>query len=72
MNSLSHIRKNILQVTQGALAEIAGVQQTTVSRWESGEGFPDLRQLTKIRDELLKRDIPWDDEWFFVAPEAAE
>lgn len=72
MNAIIHIRKTVLNVTQGALANIAGVQQATVSRWESGDSSPDLDQLGKIRAALIERGISWNDEWFFVVPEAAE
>ena len=72
MNAISHIRKNLLNVTQGAMAQIAGVQQATISRWESGELSPSLEQMRMIRDALLSRGILWQDAWFFEVPEAAE
>jgi predicted transcriptional regulator len=72
MNAISHIRKNLLNVTQGAMADIAGVQQATISRWESGELSPSLEQMRRIRCALIERDIRWSDAWFFDVPEAAE
>jgi Predicted transcriptional regulator with C-terminal CBS domains len=72
MNAVTHIRKNILGATQGEIAAIVGVGQTTVSRWERGELSPDLDQMRRLRSELLRRGVEWDDAWFFDVPEAAE
>lgn len=74
MNTVLHLRKNILKLSQAELAEVAKTTQATVSRWENGELSPDLDQLTRLREEVRKREIDWDDAWFFEAPavEAAE
>ena len=72
MNTVAHIRKSVLDITQSALAEIAGTKQATVSRWERGEVFPDLEQMRAIRAEVLGRGLEWNDGWFFEVPEAAE
>lgn len=74
MHPIEHIRKNVLCVTQGALASIAGVTQATVSRWEAGELEPGRGELDRIRTEAMNRRLPWDDRWFFEAPsvQAAE
>jgi predicted transcriptional regulator len=68
MNTVLHIRKNVLGVTQSELGLIAGAAQGVVSRWERGELFPDLAQLKAIRTEVLRRGFVWDDAWFFEAP----
>lgn len=67
MNPLQHIRKSILDLTQAEMAEIAGVRQATVSRWEHGELEPSRDELDRIRTEALKRGVEWDDKWFFEA-----
>lgn len=68
MSTVQHLRKNILKISQAELAEVAKTTQATVSRWENGELSPDLDQLTRIREEVRKRGLAWDDAWFFEAP----
>lgn len=68
MNTVLHLRKNILKLSQAELAEVAKTTQATVSRWENGELSPDLDQLTRLREEVLARRLTWDDSWFFEAP----
>jgi transcriptional regulator with XRE-family HTH domain len=44
-------RRKDIGLSQGELAEKLNLQNTTISRWETGEGYPDisiLMQLTKI------------------------
>lgn len=61
------IRKTILNLSQGQMAELTDTSQATVSRWESGELEPDRKQMDIIRGAVLARDLPWHDEWFFNA-----
>lgn len=68
MNTVFHIRKNVLALTQVAFSKIAGTTQATVCRWEAGELQPDLEQLRKIRNEVIAQGKPWDDTWFFEVP----
>lgn len=72
MNTIAHIRKTVLKVSQSELAGIAATKQATVSRWETNQLSPDLEQLKSIREEVLRRGLDWDDAWFFATPEAAE
>lgn len=72
MNAIRHIRKAVLQATQQEMADIAGVSQAAISRWESGHGEPELTHLQRIRGEVIKRGQPWDDALFFGHVEAAE
>lgn len=72
MNTVLHLRKNILKLSQAELAEVAKTTQATVSRWENGELSPDLDQLTRLRQEVLSRELTWDDAWFFEAPTHGE
>jgi transcriptional regulator with XRE-family HTH domain len=73
MNALRHIRKNVFKVTQAEFAELAGVKQSSVSRWENGVG-PSLEEMQAIRKAAVDRNLGWDDAYFFEAPisEAAE
>lgn len=71
MSTIKFIRKELLGVSQSDLAVIAETTQTTVSRWEKGELFPDLAQLGRIRDAVKSGGKEWKDEWFFQSPEAA-
>jgi transcriptional regulator with XRE-family HTH domain len=71
MNTIAHIRKSVLKVSQSELADVAGTKQATVSRWETNQLSPDLEQLKSIRAEVLRRGLDWDDAWFFSTPEEA-
>jgi len=71
MHPIEHIRKKILGLNQAALADITGVTQATVSRWESGELEPGREELGRIRDAARARGIAWDDRWFFEPPTLA-
>jgi len=73
MNAIMHIRKNVFRVSQTEMADIAGVSQSTISKWEAGLQTPISDAFKSIRSEAIRRAIPWDDRWFFEAPvEAAE
>ena len=45
-NSLFHARKRC-GLSQGAVAEKLGVSRQTISKWETGETLPDIRQSKK-------------------------
>ena len=45
-------RRNFLHITQGDLAEIAGVSLRSLIDIEQGKGNPSLSQLIKILDVL--------------------
>ncbi|MCX5581348.1 helix-turn-helix domain-containing protein [Kaistia terrae] len=70
MNTLLYIRKNVLGITQAEMAEIAGVRQATVSRWENGALLPDLSQLAMVRKAAIAKGVAWQDAWFFERPVA--
>jgi DNA-binding transcriptional regulator YiaG len=67
MNPMKFIRKEVFGVSQAVMAGIAGVAQTTVSRWESGEMEPNRMEMDRIREAARDRSIPWNDKWFFEA-----
>jgi transcriptional regulator with XRE-family HTH domain len=71
MKPVEHIRKSVFGLSQEAFAEVAGVSQPTVSRWETGEFEPNRDELPRIRDAARGRGIEWDDRWFFEAPAGA-
>ena len=64
------IRKDILGVSQTEFAALAGVEQSTVSRWESGQFEPTRAEMRKLRAAVIARGLPWDDTWFFDGPPA--
>jgi transcriptional regulator with XRE-family HTH domain len=68
MNAIHHIRCNVFGVTQKDFASFAGVQQSTVSRWENGTAVPSLAELQSIRKAAAKRKLKakWDDRLFFA------
>lgn len=65
MHPIEYIRTKVFRCTQSAFAKIAGVGQGTVSRWENGEFEPSRDQLARIRDEAMRLDLAWSDEFFF-------
>lgn len=72
MRPIAHIRQNIFKLPQSEFAEIAGVKQPTVSRWENGEFEPNRDELGRIRDAARERGFVWNDAWFFDVPERAQ
>ena len=68
MRPITHIRKNLFEVSQAAFGQIAGTTQASVSRWEAGELAPSQPEMERIRDEAKSRGIKWDDRWFFETP----
>lgn len=67
MTPIRYIRRQVFGLTQSEFAAIAGVAQASVSRWESGMPLGQSEMMA-IRQEAARRDIPWDDRWFFEAP----
>ena len=68
MNPILYIRKHVFQSKQTEFAQIVGVGQASVSRWENGECSPTLDDMRAIRQAAADRQIQWSDEWFFAAP----
>ena len=71
MNAVKHIRTQVFKVSQAAFAELAGANQSAVSRWEKdGSGFePSREEMVRIRSAAHVRSLEWSDSWFFDAPE---
>lgn len=65
MTPMAYIRKEVLRISQVAMAEIAEVNQTTVSRWEKGDREPSRDAMARIRNFARRRGIKWSDRWFF-------
>ncbi len=68
MRPIKHIRKHVFKVRQVDFAEIAGVTQATVSRWEDGTLAPSLDELARIRAAAGERRLRWNDKLFFTTP----
>lgn len=49
MSYIRYLRKKN-HLTQSQLAEILGVTQTSVSQWESGRNFPDIKTARRLAD----------------------
>lgn len=54
-----------LDLSQSKLAQIAGVTQGTVSRWENGSLEPSRQELSLIRAYAIEDGREWDDSMFF-------
>ena len=67
MNAMRHIRK-LLNLSQAAFADVAGVNQATVSRWETGLSEPSREELMRIREHAIGAGVEWNDALFFQPP----
>lgn len=68
MNAVRYIRKQVFKLNQAPFAELAGVSQPTVSRWESSDcsgSEPTREDMERIRNAAIERGLAWDDSWFF-------
>ena len=70
MSTMKHIRTSVFGASQKEFAEIAGVHQATVSRWDRGEFFPEIEAMRNIRNAARERSLYWEDAYFFDAPGA--
>lgn len=68
MKPISNIRTNVFHQTQSAFGRLAGVSQSTVSKWEAGTLAPSQDEMIRIRTAAIKLGVPWDDMWFFIVP----
>ncbi|WP_426313878.1 helix-turn-helix transcriptional regulator [Methylobacterium fujisawaense] len=70
MSEMAEIRKLVFgkRLTQAEFGRLAGVSQSTVSRWENGALNPTRDQMAAIRQAAFDRKIPWSDSWFFYEP----
>jgi len=71
MYALAHIRKTRLGLTQAAFAELAEVNQSTVSRWERGELSPTVEEVNRIIAGAKKLKVELAPNEFFARPPAA-
>lgn len=74
MTPIRYIRTKILKINQTRLAEICGVGQGTISRWENdtAPGLPDAGDLASIRDYAKDNGIPLEERLFFEVPSESE
>lgn len=70
MNAIKHIRKEVFGLRQQEFAALAGVPQSRVSRWESGQSEPSRDEMARIRAAAKVRKLKrkWSDELFFTVP----
>jgi len=68
MHTLNFIRLNVLHCSVSEMGRIAGVHRQTVKRWIESESEPDFNHLVAIRNAIIDRQIPFNDEWFFQQP----
>lgn len=71
MPPMYYIRKSVMRISQAEMAALAKTTQGSVSKWENGEMEPDREQLARIRAEIHRRRLDWQDRWFFEAPAEA-
>lgn len=65
-----YIREQVFGIpNQQAFAELLGVTQPQVSRWERGINHVSGRAQIRIRALARERGIAWNDAWFFEVPD---
>ena len=69
MTPMKRIRIEILKLSQTELAQIAAVNQATVSRWDAGSREPGRVEMQLIREYAKRKGARWSDKWFFEAAE---
>jgi transcriptional regulator with XRE-family HTH domain len=71
MNALTHIRTGLFRIeTQKEFADLIGVEQSTVSRWEKG-ATPDFANIRRIQTLAAERSIQCPDALFDQVGSAA-
>jgi transcriptional regulator with XRE-family HTH domain len=65
MGALRRIRQEVFGLTLTEMAAIAGVAQSTISKWENGIHRLDFQAMARIRSAALERHLAWDDAWLF-------
>lgn len=70
-SNLQYLRKLHGNMTQERLAERMGVSRQTISKWETGEAYPELDKLLELSklfsctlDALLKEDMSPQEDYF--------
>lgn len=61
------VRQKVFGATQDELAVIGGVSRPRVSRYETNDD-PPYDFLRRLRDEALRRGLPFSADWFFQPP----
>lgn len=71
MRPMKFVRRK-LDLTQAGLAEVVGVRQGTISRWETEDTAvalePSRSELAAIREYAAAKGIRLRDSWFFQVP----
>lgn len=68
MNIIEYVKKHTLKCTDAELAEICDVSRMAVMRWRKGVVIPHFQYIIKLRAEIVRRDLPWDDSYWFDPP----
>ena len=69
MTPMRFLRERVLGVpNQYIFADMVGVKQATVSRWEAGEFRPSAAMMERIERIADERGIKLDYKWFFKVP----
>ena len=63
LNMMRFLRKKVLRMTQEEMAELTGVNQATVSRWETGDLEPSIGQIRLVREAAIAAGVEWNDRW---------
>jgi transcriptional regulator with XRE-family HTH domain len=71
LTPMRFLRERVLGVpNQHIFADMVGVKQATVSRWEAGEFRPSAAVMKRIEKLADQRGIALDYKWFFEVPQA--
>jgi hypothetical protein len=63
-----YMMEHVLDTTMRVVGAIAGVSESKVSRWLSGQMEPDMREVQRIIDFARANSLPWKDVWLYNPP----
>lgn len=66
-NPMGFIRTYVFAVSQRTFADLLGVTQPAVSKWEV-KGSCEYETMCSIRDIASRLKLDWDDSFFFEIP----
>ncbi len=68
MESMRYVKEVVLQCSNTEIARITGVSRMTVKKWLDGAFTPNFEYIMKLRAEIIRRKLDWNDTYWFDPP----